>query len=135
LAELRFRPTQEQLAKVEAGLEARKNLESKVEADLKSLASSASEIRYGDRVAAQQYTRQLNVQNQRIFNQLFRPGFIRGNCLVYDSLKSKLTDLPDCTDAWLNRRIFPWRSSQKPSQPAVQAAETGAQVAQPEGRN
>ena len=96
--ELAIRPTKqsvEDLARqVEQQNELKSRLEEVLDANHQSLAATkktldetlpplvkvSAERQYGDRVTARQVTRHLNAQNEHLFNQIFRPGFIRKNC-------------------------------------------------------
>ncbi|HYR28443.1 MAG TPA: hypothetical protein VEU30_08255 [Thermoanaerobaculia bacterium] len=108
-AEVKLRPTAEQLTALIDVVDKRTSVEKDMTQAVKELGDatkSATEPRRVERVTTQFYLRTLNKQNQRIFNQLFRPGLIRENCRTYDLMDDQIdTKVPPCTGTWLWEKL------------------------------
>lgn len=93
------------MTKLLTALDDRKNIDETLTVKLGDIATATTAAKPVDRVFAKQYTRQLNAQNQKFFNQLFRPGLITENCRTYALVKDEFTALPPCTGTWLRDKF------------------------------
>lgn len=128
-----LQPTENQVTQMEKELVEIKKTNSAIRDALSLLAQSTEKESTGTTVGALQYLRSLNAQNDRLLNQLFRPGLVKQNCETYGKVaKTANVDVVSCTEkGWRDFWRFVTRQANAGGDdhvPGTSAIASGAQT-------